>query len=433
MRSASDRPMQKGAAILVSQYFPPFNSVASQRAMRMAVTLLHKFDIVYVVTLPTHELPDEFLDLEFGKELVNDPRLQMVTVSPILTGYGFTNKTKFSHRFIGALLTRTLCSSGIDWISSLKDALLYIIAKADVKLVVTTGGPFVPFYIVTKLARKNNIPSIIDYRDLWSQNPRAPYPRLARFLVRHTLEKYVNKRATMITTVSEGCAKSIFEVQSMARVEILPNYPDKSYKENYSNPTLYPVSSEFNQNVLNIVLAGSVYRECTCRVLVQAIQLMPKEWRGQIKLHYYGSTSKIVKHDFQNQGMLDNLIDHGFVNKSEAINAVKKADLLLSLVFGRSKTKQAPVYGTMTTKVFDYFLSGKPIINIGPPGGDLNLFAKRIGYIEYHSFESIEIDRLAEFLLNALHDLTNFRKRNVRVEMPDFSESFEAILRNVKQ
>jgi len=431
MKSGSGRTVANGDAVLVSQYFPPFNSVASQRAMRMAATLLNKFETVYVVTLPTDDLPVEFLDPEFGKELINDPRLQLVTAVPIFTGYGFVKKTKFFHRLIGVLLTRLLCSSGIDWLPSLRGALLNIITKANVKLIITTGGPFVPFYTVTMLAGKNKIPSIVDYRDLWSQNPRAPYPGFARYLIRHTLEKYVNKRADLITTVSEGCAKSILDIQSAARVEILLNLPDKSYKEKFSKPPLCSMSTEFDKKRLNIVLAGSVYQECTCRLLVQAIKLLPKEWRDQVILHYYGSTSNIVENDFRIQGMSDNLIDHGFVNKMESINAVKRADLLVSLVFDRSNSNRSSVNGLMTTKVFDYFLSGKPIINIGPPGADLNLFAQRVGYTEFHSFESIAVDELSEFLLNALRDLTNFRKRNVHVEMPDFSESFESILRNV--
>ena len=112
----------------------------------------------------------------------------------------------------------------------------------------------------------------------------------------------------------------------------------------------------------------------------------------------------------------------------EAISFVKRADLLLSLVSDRPSSKQAPFYGPMTTKVFDYFLSGKPIVNIGPPGAELNLFAKRIGYTEFYSFEYRQDYELAEFILKVLRDLANFRKRTVCVEMPEFSNSFELIL-----
>ena len=427
----TDKNAQIGTAVLISHHFPPANIISSQRAMRMAATLLHKFESVYVVTFPTLDLPDELIDMDFGKELLKNPRLKLVTASPILTGYGVVKKTNLFHRLIGAFLTRLLCSSGIDWIPSLKEALLIIIKQNNVKLIISTGGPFIPFYTVTKLAAKNNIPSIIDYRDLWSQNPHAPYLRLARYFIRSTLENYVNKLATVVTTVSEGCAKSILEGQPTAKVEVLLNLPDKSYREKFLKSASCSMSNVYDYNKLNIVLAGSVYHKCTCRLLVQALKAMPKEWRSRVTLHYFGPTNKIVDHDFRSQGMLNNLIDHGFVNKLEAIQAVKKADLLLSLVFDRPINKQNPVYGLMTTKVFDYFLSGRPIINIGPLGADLNLFAEKIGYTEFHSFEYFQVHELAEFLSKALHDLTNFRKRNVSVEIPDFSDSFELILNNI--
>jgi len=158
---------------------------------------------------------------------------------------------------------------------------------------------------------------------------------------------------------------------------------------------------------------------------------MPKELHDKVIVHYYGSTSNIVVNDFRKQGMLNYLIDHGFVNKLEAIQAVKKADLLLSLVFDKPLDKQNPVNGIMTTKVFDYFLSGKPIINIGPPMADLNLFAEKIGYTEFHSFQYFQVLELVEYLSAALNDLTNFRKRNISVEIPDFSDIFGLMLSDI--
>jgi hypothetical protein len=427
----TDKTLRIGTAILVSQYFPPLNIIASQRAMRMAATLLNKFESVYVVTFPTLDLPNELLDPDFGRELLTEPRLNLFQVSPILTGYGFVKKTNLFHRLIGVFFTRLLCGPGVDWIPSLKETLLNLIKKNNVKLIISTGPPFAPFYTVTKLAARNCIPCIVDYRDLWSQNPLAPYPWFARRIVRHTIEKYTNKLATLITTVSEGCAKSILEVQPAANVEVLLNFPDKSYREKYRKSTTCSICTEFDQNKLNIVLAGSVYQECTCRLLVQALKAMPKEWRDQVIVHYYGLTSKVVENDFRSQDMLDNLIDHGFVNKLKAIQVVKNADLLLSLVSDRPLDKQNPVNGIMTTKVFDYFLSGKPIINIGPSGADLNLLSEKIGYTEFHSFEYFHVHELAEYLLKVLNDLPNLRKRNISVEMPDFSDNFELILNNI--
>lgn len=423
----------KDAAILVSQYFPPFNMVASQRAMRMAVTLLNKYEQVYVITLPVQDLPDEFLDFEFGKELLQESRLKVITASPVLNGYGFVKQKKLFHRLIGGILTRLLCGPGVDWIPSLKAVLLPIINQCKVKLIVATGVPFIPFYTIIKFAELNNIPSILDYRDLWSQNPHAPYPKFARYLVRATVEKYVNGHATVVTTVSDGCARSLAKQSNSTPVKILPNYPDNFYKKIFAKSLPTAISSVFDRNTLNIVLTGSIYKNCTCRLLVESLKLMSQEWRGRVRLHYFGPTSKIVENDFSSQDIFYNLIDHGFVSKSKAIQVLKEADLLLSLVFDGPVSEQASIQGLMTTKVFDYLLSGKPILNIGPPNGDINILAQKIGYSEFYSFEYFQIQEVSDFLLSALQNIDNFRKRKVQVELPDFSECFIKIISSVDE
>ena len=424
------RAMTSRTAILVAQFFPPFNSVASQRSLRMARALREEFARVIVMTLPSGRLPAEYLDLNLAREELADPGLEVIEIAPQLTGYGLVARPKWWHQAVGATLTRLFCSTGADWVWPLARKLREIAAREAVALIVSTGGPFLPFVSVTTVARKFGVPCALDYRDLWSQNPRGPYPAVARWFVKHTLEPFVNSRAAAITTVSDGCRRSLERSKGFPVVQTLLNSPDRRYVNWFSalEPSQHDVA--FPADFLNIVLTGTVYKECTCRLLVRALERLPPDLRARVRLHYFGWSIRTVQPDFLDAGLGDNLVDYGYVNKATAAAAVKSADLLLSLVFDSQATEKTDeVLGSMTTKVFDYFLSGRPIVNIGPPEADLCVLAKQIGYEEFHSFESSEDQRLANYLSWAATHLDEVRRGGQPAQLPEFASSFLAALR----
>jgi hypothetical protein len=417
-------------AVLVAQFFPPFNSVASHRALRMARALREDYERVVVMTLPSGRLPAEYLDFSMAREELADPGLQVHEIAPQLSGYGLVARPRLLHRLIGYTLTRVFCSTGADWVLPLGRALRRLVRTERIALIVSTGGPFLPFLPVTALAQKIGVPCALDYRDLWSQNPRGPYPRWARWIVKRMLEPRVNARATTITTVSEGCRRSLQNGSGAPLVHTLLNSPDRRYVEWFR--TLKPSREgiDFDPGFLNIVLTGTVYRECTCRLLVRALERLPPATRTKVRLHYYGWSVRVVAPEFSASGLAECLVDHGYVSKAVAAAAVKNADLLLSLVFDSSAAEKTDeVLGSMTTKVFDYFLSGRPIINIGPQEADLCVLASNIGYREFRTFDSAQEAQLAEYLTWAIAHPDALRTQIEPAVLPDFSTTFRTILR----
>lgn len=399
----------------------------------MTRVLLENFEHVYVFTLPSDSLPPEYVDQSLATaELVN-PRLHVVPVAPLLGGYGIVARPKLLQRMIGAMLTRLFCSNGSDWVPPLSAALKRIGQETRIDLIVSTGGPFTPFVPVIKFAANAGIPSIIDYRDLWTANPRAPYPALCRFLVRRSLELYVNRRCSVITTVSHGCRETLAGSQSgLPQVRTLMNTPDEAYTKWFMAQPGGGMA-QFDSRYLNILLAGTVYEECTCRLLLHAMQQLDATTRAQVKVHYMGLSGDLVAAEFGAAGLTDNLVNHGFVKKQVAAAAAKSADALLSLIFDSTKKRpNSAVLGLMTTKVFDYFLAGKPIINVGPPQADVCVLAKEIGYGEFHSFDASRGSELAAFLATALQDLHAFRQRTATAQLPDFAAGFNQILAHVQ-
>jgi hypothetical protein len=214
-------------------------------------------------------------------------------------------------------------------------------------------------------------------------------------------------------------------------VRTLMNTPDASYTAWFRQQAV-SADIRFDSDCLNVVLAGTVYRECTCRLFIRALLRVDPRMRAKTKLHYLGLSSDLVRKEFAAAGLIANLVDHGFVKKDVAATAVKGGDILLSLVFDSAGNRaSSAVLGLMTTKVFDYFLSGRPIVNVGPPDADVCVLASQIGYEEFHTFQSADEADLARFLEEALRDLGRFRERLASARLPDFAFEFGEVLAHV--
>src|SRR6476660_4096226 len=157
-----------GCAVLVAQQFLPLNVVASQRALRMARTLLGRFERVYVFFRDTSSMAPEFLDRQYGSDVLEDPRLLAVPVRPLLNWYGYGVQNSPLQKLVGGVATRFLCGHGVDWIPSLRHAFARISDSEPVRLVLATGLPFIPFMAAIRFAAVRRAPTILDYRDLWT-------------------------------------------------------------------------------------------------------------------------------------------------------------------------------------------------------------------------------------------------------------------------
>src|SRR5262245_7929305 len=163
-RSADDRlpSPTAGSAVLVAQHFLPLNVVSSQRALRMARTLLGRFHRVYVLYGDTSTAKPALLDHDYGRDVLTDPRLVRISVRPGLTRYGYGATTSVVERLAAGLATRLFCSPGFDWIGPLRRALAGLSPAEKIRLVVATGPPFITFGTAAQFAAKRQAAAILD-------------------------------------------------------------------------------------------------------------------------------------------------------------------------------------------------------------------------------------------------------------------------------
>lgn len=417
------------SALLVAYYFPPINVVAAQRILRIARVLLTRYKYVYVLRLGSEGLDPSVLDHEYGRDVLDHPRIRFLDCKPLLDRRGYSASPSLPHRVVGGILTRLFCDHGLDWAPAVSRCLRSIGDVKSIGMIVGSGPPFVPLIPVARWASRHSIPMVLDYRDLWTKHPAAPYPRVTRFLVNRFLERPINRIATTMTTVSRGCREMLLHDSPDTPIQVLLNVPDAAYRNYFSS-----VAESFERQVqekrqcFRIVFTGQVYAHCTFSPLLNVMLRLPGNALEKIEVHYYGGCSEMVSREFDQFGLGRHLSDHGRVSKEDSIKAILGADLLLSLIHTESTSSSPSVSGLMTTKVYDYFLSGNPVLSVGPSDAEVNWFAKSIGYSNFFSFSADETELMACFLRQCLTKKPPPSKATNSVSMPDFATDLEQIL-----
>jgi peptidoglycan/xylan/chitin deacetylase (PgdA/CDA1 family) len=307
-----------------------------------------------------------------------------------------------------------------------------------VRVVIATGPPFIPFGAVASWTTRRSVPLILDYRDLWTANPHGDWTRAARAAVGWLFERRTNRRARVITTVSAGCATMLSAGTPEVPVRVLFNTPDQAYLD-YFRTVVAEVNTRDRQakeagpSLLHMVFAGQVYQGCTFAPVLKAVQALPDESWRRVRLHYYGASSALAQREFVQFGLGECLVDHGKVSKDESVRAICGADLLLSLIHTDRVARDPAVAGHMSTKVYDYFLSGIPILNIGPINADVNAFAASLRYAPFHSFPADDAAKLTQFLADAVAGRVLRPVPPLSVSLPRFESDLAEILGHVER
>ncbi len=411
--------------IFIAYYFPPYNVIASQRSAKMAINLADKGYKVIVLTLDDHFIPKNKADYVFSKEVFSHQNIKIVKIPIMGIGYEDSANISIWKKIISGFFSRFFLSNGLFWILPLRTKIRELLSNKIGYNFLVSGSPFLSFYIISREKKNNNfINYILDYRDLWSDNPRTPSFFLTRKLIKNTIEKQSIKYSENILTVSNGCAVVLkdFAKKFNKNVYVVRNLPDLNYKLNFNKS----YRNLFQNKKKLFVLTGTVYKTCTFSSILNALKKLKIEQLSNIEFHYFGTSSKLVVDEFCLFGFRDLLVDHGYVSKEDAILGLNSASVLISLIDSGEVKYDNSVAGLMTTKVFDYFITNKPILNIGPNKSDIIDFANEIKYKNFFSFEGNNILGIAKFFEEFISNSLCIDYSS-NINLPEFDNDFNKI------
>jgi glycosyltransferase involved in cell wall biosynthesis len=366
--------MPHDKVLLISCYFPPAGGIQVQRALSLARYLPQNEFQVFVLTARA-SVPN--VDPELAKLVPECVQVHRTwTLEP---PFGLRKKLwsrvnsdrssgKESARVVAkvkALLVRKikqlLCPDPqILWYPFALWRASKLIRDNGIQTVIVTAPPFSTFLLVSALKRRfPQIRTIADIRDEWLQY------FVKEFAFRDNSDLAV--RAAEIERATVECCDRVVAVTATSLAEIRSRYPEQPNDKFVLIPNGYdPVtfsdfkSREHKTTKLLVTYTGTVYRPCSPRQYLDALDALP-EVSARVETRFVGRVAEEFDRGiFSNRQSLVRLID--FVPQKEVISLMEETDVLLL-----PWTDRFNIPG----KLFEYLATGKPILALCYPGSDV--------------------------------------------------------------
>lgn len=386
----ADSSVRRPKLLLLAWNFPPTHAIASVRTWNLAKYLAR---LGWQVTVMTPQ-PTFWRDLENPARA--EAHLTAEGIQRILTDHhwrfllpsqltGWNNGLGW---IFGGFCRRIVDSVGIDravgWIKPAERACKDL-GPNDVDLILASGPPFTPFLMAERLSKRLVRPYVLDYRDPWTEPGSVQvHPALIA-----RLEARLLKGAAAVTTVSRSWARDLDSRYKLgAKVHVITN--------GYDPEDLAEVQAhDFGH--FAIVYAGNFYPPTrVITPVLEALQLLKaKDGSSDYYFHYYGQYADHVSEEAVRLGVIDRVKLHGRVSRSQALSAVRGADIgvVISSVFEEASGRAT---GWVPAKVFEMIGLRTPILLIAPPGTDIESIAKTAGLSR--RFSGGDVAGIASFL-----------------------------------
>lgn len=414
--------MELKKILIITYYFPPAGGPGVQRWLKF-VKYLPDFGIqpiVYIPENPTYPIIDEGLLSEVSDKAI-------IIKKKIIEPYGLAsvfskNKTKkISSGIISNARKQTRLEQLLIWIRGnlfipdarvlwVKPSVRYLekyIQENNIETIITSGPPHSLHLIGLHLKKNLTIKWIADFRDPWTTIGYHKALRLSDYSKKKhkTLEKTVLNTADTII-VTSNTTKIEFQAITNKPIEVITNGFDVEKVE--------PQSLDEKFTLAHI---GSLLSERNPIILWQVLSELVKEvsdFSNHFQLKLIGTVSQEILDTLQRYNLNEFINYLGYVSHQEAIAHQRKSQVLL-LVEINSEDTMSIIPG----KLFEYMVSERPILAIGPRGSD---FAEIITTTNTGVFFDYgEKDKLKSVILNYYNQFLEGKLKSNAVGLQQYS------------
>tara|TARA_R110002049_G_scaffold306635_1_gene505449 strand:+ start:25523 stop:26830 length:1308 start_codon:yes stop_codon:yes gene_type:complete len=403
--------MARKKVLIITYYWPPAGGPGVQRWLKF-VKYLPDFNIepvVYIPENPNYPLIDESLSTEVSKSLT-------ILKQPIKEPYklaSFFSKQKsktiskgiISENKKQSFLEKAMLfirgnffipDARVGWVKPSFAYLSEYIQKEGIETIITTGPPHSLHLIGLQLKDKLGVKWLADFRDPWTT---IGYHKQLK-LTNRAQNKHKALEASVLNTadkiiVTSHVTKTEFSKITQKPISVITNGYDRESVENTTLDTKFSLAhigsllSKRNPEILWKILSD----------LVQENQ----EFSKDLQLNLVGAVSEDVLKSIENHGLSTFLNKIDYVSHKEAIQFQRKSQVLL-LIEIDSETTKCIIPG----KLFEYMVSNRPIIGIGPEGSDVETIIKETNtghyfyYNDYNNLKSTLLNHYKVFQNNNL-------------------------------
>ncbi len=228
--------------------------------------------------------------------------------------------------------------------------------------VVTTGPPH-SAHLVGLALKRAGLPWLADFRDPWTQIHYTGALGRTRLAARTdaALERRVLHAADRVVTVSEPLRDDLLAIAPTARISVVRNGFDPA---DFAGPPPLVRTDRFE-----LAYVGSLY--AVPETLLDALGRL-RERGEDVALRVVGSVPEGVHEAAAARGVA--VETEAAVPHAEAVDVMRRAAVLLLVVEPWSYAA-----GVVPGKTFEYLASGRPVLGIGPPGGEAALIVDAAG------------------------------------------------------
>jgi glycosyltransferase involved in cell wall biosynthesis len=277
------------------------------------------------------------------------------------------------------------------WVKPSIHYLSTYIRDYNIDTIITTGPPHSLHLIGEQLKSKLGIKWIADFRDPWTT---IGYHKKLKLLPmakkKHkTLEAKVLNSADKIIVTSYN-TKLNFTSLTQQPIEVITN--------GYDHESVGKVVLDEKFSLAHI---GSLLSDRNPKMLWKVLEDLSntnKVFASMLQLNFVGSVSKEVLRSLEQYNLSRYVNLKGYVPHIEAIKFQKKSQVLLLIEIDSEDTKCI-----IPGKLFEYMVSNRPILAIGPEGSDVSeiLRATNTGnyflYSDYEAMKEAILDMFAAF------------------------------------
>lgn len=365
--------MEQKKVLIITYYWPPAGGPGVQRWLKF-VKYLPDFGIqpiVYIPENPTYPIIDnELLDEVSEKAII----LKNKIVEPYqLAGIFSKNKAKkISSGIIPNQKKQSLLDKVFLWIRGnlfIPDARIFwvkpsvkflenYILENEITTIITSGPPHSLHLIGLKLKQKLNLKWVADFRDPWTTIGYHKALKLSDFASnKHKeFEHKVLNSADLILVTSPTTRTELKQITSKP-IEVITNGYD-----------VEKVGNQILDRKFSLAHIGSFLSERNPRILWESISELIREnpiFASHFQLKLIGAVSQEVLDAISLFQLQNHVVNLGYVSHDEAIVQQKKSQVLLLIEINSEDTKSI-----IPGKLFEYMVSERPIIGIGPKGSD---------------------------------------------------------------
>lgn len=376
--------------LIISYYWPPAGGPGVQRWLKF-VKYLPEFDvepIVYVPENPNYPLIDESLKLEVSETLIilKQPIKEPYKLASLFSkkasstiSKGIISEQK-KQRFVEKAMLYVRGNFFIpdarkSWIKPSVDYLSKYILKENIETVITTGPPHSMHLIGLQLKKTLGVKWLADFRDPWTTIGYHKQLKLTKASKKkhEELEKEVLNNCDHVI-VTSSVTKKEFQKITLKPISVITNGYD------YEITGVFNLDSKFTLSHI-----GSLLSKRNPEVLWQVLSDLIKEnqeFAQDFQLNFVGEISKNVLKSIENNSLTNYIVCKGYVSHKESIMFQKKSQILLLIEIDSEETKCI-----IPGKLFEYMVSNRPIVALGPKGSDVEKIIKETNTGNYFCYD----------------------------------------------